>query len=172
MDFENKRLVVRAPLPVSKAIPPGAVAYHYTIGRTLRGIVRDGHIKPAVAGVPKGERPTVWFTVRDTFEPTACKLLMAPDGRTRSLSVEETAEVGGGLFRIGVSASELKTWDQWVRESGVSQLMLMGLVLSARKQGSEPGEWLVAFEAVGRSRWVSVESLRDGTWSGVNPDQF
>jgi hypothetical protein len=144
------------------------VAWHYTIGQWWEKIDSSGILRPATAFVPEGERPAVWFTVRDTYEPTAVKMVKNPDGTVRSLSVEETERLGRGLFRIGVDAKGLLTWDQWKRRSGVARRMADALERVARKQGSDVADWLASFRPISREGWRSVQVRYRGEWTPVS----
>src|SRR5262245_36454208 len=69
--------------------------WHYTVGTTLIQIIAEGRIKR----VTSGSRKAVWFTSRDSWEPTATKLTSdrsAPGGY-RSATEEEMILKGGAL---------------------------------------------------------------------------
>ena len=140
------------------------LAWHYTIGVLLAEIESSGVIRPATEFVDKRERPVVWFTTRDTFEPTAVKMLRRPDGTLRSLSVEETERLGRGLFRIGVDPGGLLTWNEWRKRSRVRPVMADALEKVARDQGSDVTEWLVSFKPVPAPAWEAVEVWYRGQW--------
>jgi hypothetical protein len=61
------------------------IKWHYTTGQKFRMIVADGEIKPAVAGVPPGEQPIVWFSTALDWEPTANKSGLSADGTLEHL---------------------------------------------------------------------------------------
>jgi hypothetical protein len=153
---------------VRSPVAPHALAYHYTVGVRMESILNDGLLLPATAGVPAGEKPAVWFTLRSTgFEPTARKMVMEPGGELRSLSVEETEALADGLYRIGVDATSLLDFEAYKALSGVDPRMLAALIKAAQEEGSDPAEWMVSFDAVPRGRWRSVELYLDGAWVSV-----
>jgi len=45
--------------------------WHYTKGVHLAKILADGFIRPATAFVDPGEKPIVWFSTDQHWEPTA-----------------------------------------------------------------------------------------------------
>lgn len=147
---------------------PGRLRWHYTVGVRFKSIVEDGVILPATAGVPDGERPAVWFSVREPWEPTANKLMRRPNGDLVVLDREETAEAGGGLVRIGVARSAAPvSWREYLRTSGITKKMAEGLAASARRQGSNPALWFVSYHAVPRDLWRAVQVWHEGEWVEV-----
>lgn len=143
------------------------LAWHYTIGLRWEEIDSCGLLRPATALVKARERPAVWFTLRDTFEPTAVKLLQAPDGTLRSMPIEETERRGRGLFRIGVDPSKLLTWEEWRRRSRVRPAVAESLETVASDQGSDVAEWLVSFRPLPRDEWQAVEVRFRREWSPI-----
>ena len=83
--------------------PDGHIRWHYTIRVRLKDIRRDGQIQPATARVPPGEKPAIWFTTREDWEPLANKLKRGRDGSEKTCTREETECLGEGLYRIGVA---------------------------------------------------------------------
>ena len=49
--------------------------------KRLLGIVEGGAIRPAQAFVPRGERPGVWCSSLQDWEPTATKAILDPNVR-------------------------------------------------------------------------------------------
>jgi len=50
------------------------IAWHYTTGKHAKGILATGRIQPLGGNLDPGESAVVWFTLSETFEPTANKL--------------------------------------------------------------------------------------------------
>jgi hypothetical protein len=145
-------------------------ALAYTIGQKFAQIARDGVIKPATAYVSPRERPVVWFSTHPLWEPTACKMVQAPDGRLRRLTREETARYGGGLVRIGVAPeSAPHNWQAYRRLSGVNPHIASGLAKSGKDQGADPRHWYVSFEPVPAALWMAVEAWHNGPWIRADP---
>ena len=72
------------------------IIWHYTTIPNLISILADGAIKPATARVPAGEKPAVWFSTHQHWEPMATKGMVdhnAPSG-TRSAMDAEMDEIG------------------------------------------------------------------------------
>lgn len=139
--------------------------YHYTIGDRLEQIVSSGEIRPAVAGVTRGERPAVWFSTNPEWEETANKPIMDKRGRVWKGNRETTREMGGGLVRIAVLPEAAPhTWEAFRRLSGISPRMADALERAARIEGASPDEWRVSFGAVPRAQWIDVEVWTETGW--------
>jgi len=148
--------------------------WHYTIGTKLVQIIKSGKILPATAGVRGKEKPVVWFSSREDWEPTANKLLVnETTGAFHSCTKEETHELGGGLVRIGV-APEIAghDWKAFKQESGISRKVAHGLYNAAVSQGSRPGDWYVSFSPVPRSQWLAIELWDGSQWVPVKQDEW
>ncbi len=145
------------------------IAYHYTIGDRWECIRKDGLLKQATALVPKNERPAVWCTVSEEFDPTARKFVVDPQtGEYRALSIEETAEHGGGLVRIAIDKKHLPLdWKTFVKESGIEPKVAAGLRKRAYRQGVRISDWCCSFDAIPRENWGRVEFFQDGKWIDI-----
>jgi hypothetical protein len=171
-NFESPEQIQKPSLEASDRKQEDPILWHYTVGRRLIQILRDGRIRPAIAGVPASERPIVWFTRSPKWEQTANKLWRAPDGRFIALNQQQTAERCGGLARIGVSPDTAPSDWKTLRElSGMSTREAYRLYNSAIRQGSRPGDWRGAFDAVPQSRWIAIELYEAGEWRRVPKEQ-
>jgi len=145
------------------ALTMGAIKWHYTIGVKYALIDRDGFIKPATAFVSPGERPIVWLSTNAVWEPTANKMRLGGDGHLVSLTMAETAALGGGLVRIGVAAETAPhDWNALKELSGMSTKTARGLYDAAIAQRARPGEWWGSFEPIPRSKWIKVQGSFQG----------
>lgn len=141
--------------------------WHYTTGDCLKRIIRDGEIRPATGLVPDGERPIVWFSRREDWEPTATKTLRGLDGTTRQATMDEMEQLGGGLARIGVLPDTAPyEWLRLKRLSGMSGGQARRLEKAAleNRRRSCPADWRGSFDPVPQSKWVAVEVLAHGKW--------
>lgn len=71
------------------------ITWHYTDARQLLPLIKSKALKPTMGRIHRGERPVVWFTRADTYEPMAypawldekwhqaCDGLRAGDRQTR-----------------------------------------------------------------------------------------
>ena len=110
----------------------------------------------------------VWFSALQVWEPTASKGLLLPDGSRRTLTRAETADRGGGLFRISPGPGvTLHTWRDFKRLSGASQETIRGLVRAAKAVGSDPEFWSVSFEPMPDADWADVQEWVGERWTDV-----
>ena len=143
--------------------------FHYTIGDYLPAICHAGEIRQATAWVPGSERPVVWCTTRDDWEPTANKGGVDEHGRYRGLTREETEIHGGGLVRIEVDPEAVPVrWHDFVIHSGVKRNIAKALERSARKQGSNVRDWRCSFDPIPLDNWVGVERWNGSEWESLH----
>src|SRR5262249_26455803 len=129
--------------------------WHYTIRVHFQSILQDALIKSATSGVPQGERPVVWFTRNESWEPTANKVFQRPDGTARLSTTEEMLRLGQGLIRIGVKRETAPhNWDEFVRLGGASERTIKELKDTAKARGSNHKDWFVSFDPIPREKWV------------------
>ena len=85
--------------------------YHYSYGIRLDSILKSGLLRPIGNEIPRHERPAVWFTTNDVWEPTTAVIEMDQFGRLdRQLSMQECHEKVG-LIRFVVNESSAPyTW--------------------------------------------------------------
>lgn len=139
--------------------------WHYTAVERLRRILQDGEIRPATQGIPKKQKPAVWFSSNPVWEPSANRLWQDLDGRVVRLSKDQTHVLGGGLARIGVAPDTAPhDWKAYKRLSGISTARAKAIYEEAIRAGARPGEWLASFDAVGRAKWLSVEVWDGDRW--------
>jgi hypothetical protein len=147
-------------------LPTGpAIVWHYTTGRNWAGIDEKGSINPATANIAAGERPVVWFSRAEPWEPTATKAWEFPNGAVVRLTREQTHQKFGGLVRIGVSTSHVPLrWAEFKERLVAPRSELQLLEVSARSQGSSPNDWYWRFQPVPRAEWNRVEFWNGEAW--------
>jgi hypothetical protein len=141
--------------------------YHYTVGIRLRQILESGFLEPARAGVPANERPILWLTRKETWEPTANKAAVDEKGRVRSLSTAETEKLCGGLFRIGIADNVrgIHDFPRITRESHQYPAMTRALVKTAKEVGSQPEtDWFGTFFPVPLENFLVVDKWDGQGW--------
>jgi len=139
--------------------------WHYTVMERLHRILQDGEIRPSTAGIPKKEKPAVWFSSNAAWEPSANRLWQDVDGRVARLSKDQTFVLGGGLARIGVAPDVAPhDWKAYKRISGMATARAKTVYDEAIRAGARPGEWFASFDAVGRAKWLTVEAWDGERW--------
>lgn len=144
--------------PTKKARTDARLLWHYSKGVHFRSIVDDGCLRPATVGVVPPERPAVWFSGRQVWEPTVAMAEPMASFAARM----------GGLIRIGVQADVAPhNWTAFRRLSGARREVVRGLTRGARSVGANPDDWRVSFDPVPRERWAAVEVWDAGAWVRV-----
>lgn len=146
--------------------------WHYTTTVGLTGALADNNtLRRATAGIDlrAGERPVVWFTSRPTWEPTATKRRVNPQGEERMATIPEMVAAAGPLIRIGFNADVARhTWQAYRHLSRVHPGIADALEAYARRMGSDPGDWRVSFHDVPLAKATAVETSPDGNeWEVV-----
>ena len=143
--------------------------WHYTTGTKFMGIVKEGRIRLADARVAIRERPAVWFSCRDGWEPTAGVGTMDENGKTRDATIAEMVADFGPLVRLEVPESVARhTWEDHRRIGGVDWRAAAALVESALAARADPDEWRLSYQDVRLSEVTCVEASEDGrTWAPV-----
>lgn len=140
---------------------------HYTTGVHMRLILADGFLKPYTPVRPP-EKGIVYFTVRETYEPTAVKGVAVENVGVRLLTIEEMERELDGLYRIGVSDSyPLKPWIEINRLARVPDRDRREMERIACEKGSDPFKFWGTLRPVPMKDWGAVEKFRDGKWVRV-----
>jgi hypothetical protein len=153
--------------PKSLAKSP-TLAWHYTPGVHFSSIMRDGFIRGATAHVPENEKPVVWFSLDQFFEPTSKKLFQHDDGTLRKLSMEETHAAYEGLFRFGVPPKHLLSGDNLRRRANIQRESWNALVKSALRDGASPNLWYGSLDAVAVGSCVIERMGPDYAWAPIH----
>jgi hypothetical protein len=142
------------------------LAWHYTTGEKFVKIVASGYLMPTGVLVQPPERPVLWFSLNQRFEPTAQKAVIE-GGAMRILSVEETGQLCGGLVRFGMSPRKLLTGDKLRTRARIARPFWAGLCRAGVRQKADPAHWLGCLDAVPVDRLV-IEVMNDaGEWERV-----
>lgn len=155
--------------------------FHYTKTCCLVPVVLEG-IRPATAGVLPPERPVVWLTYSEDYEPTALigeisdegqrrieAGLPLRDGDSRTVTFEEqAADTGVGAARVEVDAEAAPlTWWTWLKWSGVRKRDARILREVAGSRGSDINLWRASFEAIPQTSIVGADVWHEGEWLRV-----
>lgn len=142
------------------------LAWHYTTGMHFLRIVESGVLYPATVGMTPPEKPILWFSLNQQFEPTARKCTFE-NGAMRTLSVQETFERGGGLVRFGISPHHLLSGEKLRHRAHVDRKLWAGLRLAGIKQQADPDLWFGSISALEVQKFT-IEAMNDsGSWERV-----
>ena len=148
------------------AARPDVLAWHYTTGEKFKAIVASGYLMPTGILVKPPERPVLWFSLNQRFEPTARKGAIE-GGALRTLSIEETRQHCGGLVRFGLSPRKLLTGDKLRTRAHIARPLWAGLCRVGIQQKADPALWLGCLDAVPVER-LAVDVMNEaGEWERV-----
>src|SRR6267378_7871120 len=120
---------------------PKALAWHYTTcAGHLEAILQSDKLIPTGVEIEPGERPALWFSMNQIWEPTAAKEVQAPDGSIRHLNSMYEVHQVAGIVRIGVDPAKVRVvgFDSFVRKSGISKTAAANLRTAGREAGANP----------------------------------
>ena len=146
---------------------PTSLVWHYTTGHKFILIVEDGYLRQATAGVGPLEKPILWFSVNQVWEPTANKMIQYPDGSIEFGTRETTRTRGGGLVRFGYRRDRLHPWPKSAKKARIDARVVADLEASARSAGSDPGDWYGTTQPIPLSRIVRIDVEENGSWVPV-----
>lgn len=152
--------------------------WHYTIAATLLEIVESGEIRTAIAGLPPGVKPVVWFSTNPFWEETATKMIGGSEGFHRFRDIEEMYEYSKTSpiwtpARVAVDASVAPhRWKDYKDRSGAKGWFTKALYDAAIGQGAKPAEWRWTAEKVPASSWTAIEIYRDGAWVPCSKEEL
>jgi hypothetical protein len=111
----------------------------------LWGIAAN-YIKPASMYLQPGERPIVWFSKEQFWEPTVTKGWRLKDGTVLNLKMDDMLKWDILLVRIGFDPEIAPyVWGQLKALSGLSSDITKNLASTARECGANPSRWRGTF---------------------------
>lgn len=143
------------------------LAWHYTKGVHFSKIVESGWLKPSAVMVRPPERPVLWFSLNQHFEPTA-RMCAIENGSHRTLSLDETFTAGGGMIRFGLSPHGLLSGDRLRKNAHIDRQMWSRLCACGIEQGADPALWFGTTKGIDISLTViEVRESATGAWIRV-----
>lgn len=146
------------------------LAYHYTKLCAAVNILKSGIIERSESLISLNERPVVWFSKNELWEPSAII------GRFNNDLSIEIAEKLVGLVRFGYDSNKLKSIQNFKKISGCPPAIFKKMA----KTGNQY-EWLVSYEEIPvrdclvefryQSRWIGLDDLKHIVGS-TDPDQI
>jgi hypothetical protein len=144
--------------------------WHYTVGGNFASIYHSGAIQPATAYIEVGEKPIVWFTTEEFWEPTVTKGIRRPDGTVENLGMRELIAEGFLLWRIGVAPETAPyNWSELKKLSGMPSGIATRLAKVAKKQRGNPSKWRGTFTPVRAESWKAIEYFNRLEWVPFSP---
>lgn len=142
------------------------LAWHYTTGEKFKTIAAAGLLVPTAIGVRPPERPVLWFSLDQQFEPTARKATIE-GGTLRVLSIDETKRRGGGLVRFGMTPHRLYMGEKLRTRAHISRALWASLCSAAVAQNGDPSLWAGCIQPV-PIEGLTIDVMNDGgQWERV-----
>ena len=140
--------------------------FHYAPLTRLDVIVNSGYLRPSNAGA-SSERPLLWFSSNQKWEPTATKMLITPLG-LKALSFEQQAS-RFGCIRFGLDKDDLRlmSWKQACDVGEIKRDARRAMELYGRKRGAKSEHWHAVCANVSLSD-MTFEIWKDHSWHQEN----
>ena len=146
------------------------LAWHYTTGENFKMIVADGALRPWADEFVEDERPILWFSMEQDWEPSATKgVIDSETGKKRLCTWEEMLTLGDGVARLGTGCDKLIPFEQLCTRARIPTKLAEALVTTGRKMGADPANWLgtldpmpiegMAIDVLQVDAWVSVKKI-------------
>ena len=124
------------------------IVWHYTLGEKLFPIGDSQLLKTEIGYVPPGDKPVVWFTRSEIYEPSAYPAWVSGGVERMLTSLKDVAEKGKGLLRIGIAADDpcLKTCTHWANNRQYPEFTESLLSLAREKVSNPEKDWFVSYK--------------------------
>lgn len=139
--------------------------YHYTKAVHLPSIINEGKIRTTIVTCDKNEKPAVWFTSSEEWEPCCNVGKMDPfTKRFTAISFDEMQE-NFGVCRIKIS-EKLPTisWAKFKYAGKISDVEHYKMTEFSRKRGGKTDLWNCSLNPVNEEYFESIEMLVDNDW--------
>lgn len=122
--------------------------HHYAPCVHLPRIYQSGVLRPSNAGAPN-EKPLLWFSANQRWEPTATKMIADASGKPVLLTFEQQLELLGCCrFSLPANDSRLLKWAEARRAAGMGYTVKRKLEEIGRKRGGNPLDWFAVAESI------------------------
>jgi len=150
-------------------------AWHYTTTEKFELIIKSGLLKTTLSLMPerRGERPIVWFTINQEWEPTTAYTYRD----NKPLTMLENKQAGGGLVRLGYPLAgipnyELIPWIELYKVAGIKPKFKNLLEKLGKNRGSNPYHWLGCFNDIPLESLI-IQKMNDlNQWESAELSTF
>lgn len=148
------------------------IVWHYTTDECARGILASGTIEPARTYVIPPERPAVWLSQEQYWEPTAAKGVAQAFGSPKTATFAEM--VAAGLVRFGFEDVGFIRWRQMHGRLRIPRKKMRGLAAVAIEQEGNPNRWRAKLGGLSMADCVAVERFDAAIqkWAKLNTDIY
>jgi hypothetical protein len=160
------------------------LAWHYTTGHSFVKIAESGVLRPATTYTEEWEKPVLWLSYNQNWEPTASILMKKADtGELKLGTFDETHFYGGGLVRFGILLNNTGPylenskgrvgylWPDIADEAGIAARMKKALEKTARDVGSNPKDWVGYLETIPIDEFEVFETFDYMSHEWINPEE-
>lgn len=122
--------------------------HHYAPCAYVPRILDSGELRPSNAEA-LGEKPLLWFSANQKWEPTATKFIGDAEGNRRSLTLSEQLQ-RFGCCRFSLPANDLRLipWIKACRIAGTSYTKQRKMEAVGRIQGANSFDWFAISESI------------------------
>jgi hypothetical protein len=147
------------------------LVWHYTTGDKFIAICDSGVLLQTSVGLSGKEKPVLWFSKNQKWEPTANKICLSPDGKMIPLDQNGTANEGNGLVRFGLKKKNVLHWPALIKAARISKTTVQSLEAAGVKQGANPSDWYGSLKSVQVDTCDAIEVMnQNGEWIRVMED--
>lgn len=120
-------------------------------------------IELATAGIPENEKPAVFFSYNQIWEPTCNKLLKKIGSNILIRSTfEQMKEIG--IARIAVNENSVPyNVYEYKRLSGINNKNWKHFIKLAKELHSNIDDYRVSFEPIHKNNWLKIETFNKTT---------
>lgn len=140
--------------------------WHYTVYRSLRGILEDGEIKVTELHFEYCGMPGAWLSTNSIWEETVRKAFKdSVTGKvSKALSRDDLFKRGEPPVRVEIDPKlvSIRKWKNHKKKSGISKKLAKGLEDVGKKWGANPDEWYVSYQPIPVTSWLYPIEI----WSG------
>ena len=147
------------------------LVWHYTTGFRAKKILFCEFIHGATENVPKNERPVVWFSMNQKFEPTALKAKRV-DGILISITLREMIEHGQGLTRFGIIPRVLLSGEKLRKRACITRDEWLRLKKVAIMRRADPHDWYGSTEPIDVSLCAFEVMNECGKWQRIERSEW
>lgn len=145
--------------------------WHYTPWSYLPSIVQAGFLWGSNAFAER-EKPMLWFSANQHWEPTATKMVASSTGKILNLTTAEQIEQFGRI-RFGISAndSRLENWKNACITAGTPPKKRRHMESWGRKVGGNPAHWFATDKNIELSE-LHFQVWFDGWCDATSPQDM
>lgn len=142
------------------------LTWHYTYGHKMAAIQAAGMLLPTAELIAPKERPCLWFSLNQEFEPTALKLIAT------STSIHRPPlawwRKNAQLFRFGLDSKDARLipWPHVAKKARIPAKAVSHMLAVAVECGARPLDWHGTLEPVPLAA-LRLEVLTPDGWQAA-----